>query len=252
MGAWGPAVFSDDTACDIRSDYREMLEDGVDDAEAMQRVITEYRHLADDEGHVLWLALAAAQVAVGRLDATVKTEALRIIDEGIGLDLWVEAGPKALASRKAALAKLRKALTGEQKARTKVLKPWVHVTDLLPGDVLAYRRHPEGRYALFRVARIEDGRLGAAPILRQLKWDKASLPADWRLRSLRTLAETKAGGPEPSTSFHVARNKKKDPDWRDVGLSRISRVDVAPDDNGYSPRSYCDWRALSRNLDNRW
>lgn len=68
MGAWGPAIFSDDTACDIRSDYRELLEDGVDDAEATRRVIAEYQHLGGDESHVLWLALAAAQSALGRLD----------------------------------------------------------------------------------------------------------------------------------------------------------------------------------------
>lgn len=76
MGAWGPAIFSDDTACDIRSDYRELLEDGVDDAEATRRVISEYQHLGDDEAHVLWLALAAAQSALGRLDDSVKSEAL--------------------------------------------------------------------------------------------------------------------------------------------------------------------------------
>ena len=71
MGAWGPAIFSDDTACDIRSDYRELLEDGVGDAEATRRVIADYQHLDQDEAHVLWLALAAAQAALGRLDEAV-------------------------------------------------------------------------------------------------------------------------------------------------------------------------------------
>lgn len=28
MGAWGPAIFSDHLACDIRGDYRQLLEDG--------------------------------------------------------------------------------------------------------------------------------------------------------------------------------------------------------------------------------
>lgn len=51
MGAWGPAIFSDDTACDIRGDYRELLEDGVDDREATQRVIDAYQHLGDDESY---------------------------------------------------------------------------------------------------------------------------------------------------------------------------------------------------------
>jgi hypothetical protein len=68
MGAWGPGIFSDDTAADIRGDYRELLEDQVPDSEAMRRVIEAYRHLDADEEHILWLALAAAQFQLGRLD----------------------------------------------------------------------------------------------------------------------------------------------------------------------------------------
>jgi hypothetical protein len=48
MGAWGAVIFSVDTACDIRSDYRGLLEDGVADAEATSQLIAEYRHLDDD------------------------------------------------------------------------------------------------------------------------------------------------------------------------------------------------------------
>lgn len=158
MGAWDPAIFSDDTACDVRSDYRELLEDGVADAEATSRVIGDYQHLDEDDAHVLWLALAAAQAALGRLDEAVKTEALRVIDDGVGLGLWAEAGTTELARRKAALEKLRKTLTGSQKPPTKVRKPWAHVTDLSPGDVLAYDL-PTGKRALFRVARLDEQRV---------------------------------------------------------------------------------------------
>lgn len=251
MGAWGPAIFSDDTACDIRTDYRELLEDGVDDATATHRVIAEYQHLADDERHILWVALAAAQAALGRLDESVKTNALRVIDDGTGLELWADAGPKELARRQAALAKLRDTLTGPQKAPSKVRKPWAHVTDLAPGDVLAYRR-PSGAYVLFRVARLDEHRIGTAPILRQLDWDKPSLPSERRLRRLRFLPETHPGSDQPSVSYRVARHRKKDLDWQDAGFTRLSRVDTTRDDAEFTPRSYTDWRALSRKLDNGW
>lgn len=85
MGAWGPAIFSDDLACDIRGDYRELLEDGVSDEEASARVIEAYTHLDQDEAQVLWLALAAAQAALGRLDDSIRDRALAVIDEGTGL-----------------------------------------------------------------------------------------------------------------------------------------------------------------------
>ncbi|MFZ2013291.1 MAG: hypothetical protein WAV00_05665 [Nocardioides sp.] len=61
-----------ETACDIRSDDCELLEDGVEDAEATRRVVGEYEHLDADEDHVLSLALAAAQVSLGRLDDITK------------------------------------------------------------------------------------------------------------------------------------------------------------------------------------
>lgn len=250
MGAWGPAIFSDDTACDIRSDYRELLEDGLDDHEAVQRVIADYQHLGQDEAHVLWLALAAAQTSLGRLDVDVKANALRVIDDGVGLELWVEAGSKELSSRKAALTKLRAALTDPQKPPTKVRKPWSHVTDLAAGDVLAYSR-PDGTSALFRVARVDEHRVGTAPVLRQLDWDKAT-PSARKLRRLKALLETRPGSEKPSVSFRVARHRKKDSDWHDVGFWLIARVDTAKDDEGFAPRTHTDWRALARNLDNRW
>jgi hypothetical protein len=31
VGTWGPGIFSDDTAADVRGDYRELVEDGVPD-----------------------------------------------------------------------------------------------------------------------------------------------------------------------------------------------------------------------------
>lgn len=179
MGAWGPAIFSDDVACDIRGDYRELLEDGVPDDEASARVIEAYAHLDEDEAHVLWLALAAAQAALGRLNDSVRGRALAVIDEGTGLELWAEAGPKELAKRKAALAKLRDTLTGPQKRRSIVRKPWAHATDLVPGDVLAFRL-PDERLALFRVARLDQQRVGTAPILRRLDW--AEPPSSSRAR----------------------------------------------------------------------
>jgi hypothetical protein len=251
MGAWGPAIFSDDTACDIRSDYRELLEDGVDDEEATRRVVADYQHLRDDESHVLWLALAAAQSALGRLDDSVKSEALRVIDEDVGLDLWVESGTSELSGRKAVLAKLRETLTGPQKPRLKVRRPWSHVTDLSPGDVLAYTL-PDGKRALLRVARLDAQRVGTAPILRRLDWGRASLPSGRKLAKLRPLPETRPTGDEPSVSFRVARHRKKDEDWRDVGFEVVGHVPLQSEDDQFAARSYTTWHALRTSLEQGW
>ncbi|WP_127783698.1 DUF4259 domain-containing protein [Rhodococcus sp. X156] len=123
MGAWGTEIFSDDTAADVRGDYRELLEDEVPDEEATRRVVAEYQYLDQDQAHVLWLALAAAQHQVGRLDEEVRRRALDVIDSGEGLQLWEEAGSTELAGRKAALAALREQLTGPQPARKTLRRP---------------------------------------------------------------------------------------------------------------------------------
>lgn len=251
MGAWGPAIFSDDTACDIRSDYRELLEDGVDDAEATRRVISEYQLLGDDEVHVLWLALAGAQSALGRLDESVKAEALRVIDGDVGLELWAEAGARELASRKAALAKLRKTLMGPQRPPSKVRRPWSHMTDLSPGDVLAYTL-PDGKRALFRVATLDAHRVGTAPIVRRLQWAKASLPSGPKLAKLKPLSETRPMDDKPSVSFRVARHRRKDDDWRDVGFVIVGQVPLPSEDAHFAPSTYTTWRGLRSSLDNGW
>ena len=86
MGAWGPAIFSDDVACDVRDQYRAMIEDQVPDADAEERVLDAWRAALDDtdDGPVVWLALAATQSKLGRLSDRVKGEALRVVDRGSG------------------------------------------------------------------------------------------------------------------------------------------------------------------------
>ncbi|MGH3390276.1 MAG: hypothetical protein ACRDOO_15515, partial [Actinomadura sp.] len=156
MSAWGYALFSDDTACDVRDDYRELIEDGIGDTEATQKVLADYTEALDDpdDGPIVWLALAASQSKIGRLEPSVLAKALEVLDQGLGLDRWAEEGPKELAKRQAALEKIRAQLTGPQPARKKLRRPWRYVTDLVPGNVLTYRSK-SGNYVLLRVAQVD-------------------------------------------------------------------------------------------------
>ncbi len=69
MGTWGVGIFSDDTALDVRDDWRDLLGAGLDAEIATARLLVQWGQSANDrdEGPVLWLALAAAQVSTGRL-----------------------------------------------------------------------------------------------------------------------------------------------------------------------------------------
>ncbi len=248
MGSWGTAIFSDDTASDIRGEYRELLEDQVPDAEATQRVIAAYQHLDADEEHLLWLALAAAQSPLGRLEEDVKARALDVIDTGRGLELWAEAGDKELAKRQAVLAKLRAQLTGPQPARKVVRRPWRHETDLRPGDVLSFTAS-NGQMVLFRVARVDDQRVGAAPIVEELDWTGRTLPAGWRLRRLKVLAKD---APRGSTyTYRLAKHLKKDADWHESGFVLAAKLDPRPGDAAVQAWVYAGWRGMAKELERK-
>lgn len=246
MGAWGPGIFSDDTASDIRQEYRELLEDQVPDEEAMRRVIEDYRDLGEDENHVLWLALAATQSVLGRLDDDVRSRALAVIDNGIGLRHWEQAGPKELAKREAALVKLRAQLTGPQPPRKTLRRPWRHVTDLQPGDVLAFTT-PAGEMALLRVHRLDDERVGVAPIASWLDWRGTSLPDVQTMARLESRPMSGPGpeGPRPPETFRVARHRKKDHDWREAGFSLVAQVPLTAQDADAQAWTYVSWSQLS-------
>lgn len=81
MGASGPALFSDDVACDVRSDYRELLEDGASDAEALSRTLVRYGDaLADeDDEPIVILALAVTASKLGRLTPELRIGRSRFV-----------------------------------------------------------------------------------------------------------------------------------------------------------------------------
>src|SRR6516162_2497943 len=123
MGAWGPAIFSDDTASDVRGDYRDLVGDGLTGPEATDHMLKDWRSSVDDpdDGPVFWLALAATQWTCGRLEERVKVKAIEIIDRGTDLDRWKH-DAKLLKQRQTVLLKLRAQLLSRQPPEKKIPK----------------------------------------------------------------------------------------------------------------------------------
>jgi hypothetical protein len=110
MSASGVGLFQDDVAADVRSEYLDLLARGASDADAFRTMLREWKEsIADyDDGPVFWLALAATQWEYGRLHPRAKSQALKIIDQGKGIDRWAEAG--LTKKRRAVMAQLKKKL----------------------------------------------------------------------------------------------------------------------------------------------
>ena len=211
VGAWGPAIFSDDTTADIRADLRSWLETGLSDADAATRVLDGH-DLSDPR---VWLGLAAAQHLLGRLDPAVRGRALQIIDSGEDLEDWADAAPADRNARARALNRLRSQLAGPQPTRRVIPPKWRHHTDLLVGDLL--RAPAETGSSIWLVVSTQPDRYGTHPFLRRLKEgtdqqvgsqprndDELPLDPEWR-------------------EVWAVRLKRRDPDWRDVGFTLVGQ-----------------------------
>lgn len=67
MGTWGPALFADDDAADLREEYRIYLADAQSDAGATDLAANDHGANLDRPGDTtaFWLALGALQWAPG-------------------------------------------------------------------------------------------------------------------------------------------------------------------------------------------
>ena len=167
MGAWGPAIFSSDTACDVRGTYEDMLCYGhtPEEAEAQTMKEMEMDRLHPEDDPDAWLALAATEWRCGRkLSDDVRAIAMALIDQPIPTDLWKT--EKLRLNRRKALDKLRDQLNSPL-PKPKRLRPLPTIhSPWQVGDVIAVKL-PEkeerpalsGKYALLLFTEISTSKV---------------------------------------------------------------------------------------------
>lgn len=167
MGAWGPAIFSSDTACDVRGTYEDMLCYGhtPEEAEAQTMKEMEMDRLHPEDDPDAWLALAATEWRCGRkLSDDVRAISMALIDQPIPTDLWKT--EKLRLSRRKALDKLRDQLNSPL-PKPKRLRPLPTIhSPWQVGDVIAVKL-PEkeerpalsGKYALLLFTEISTSKV---------------------------------------------------------------------------------------------
>jgi hypothetical protein len=170
MGAWGTGLYSDDTACDVRDDYKDILGDGTPEPAATKRLIEQWKsELSDpDTAPIFWLTLADVQWNLGRLQEKVKKEALTVIENGSDLARWLP-DKKLEIKRKGVLKRLSQKLNIAQPAEKKVKKRFVDSTDWNLGDVYNLRLK-SGKLALLHVIGFHQDKGGKAPVCEILEW----------------------------------------------------------------------------------
>lgn len=182
MGVWGTGIFEDDTACDIRDNYKDCLGDGITGPAATKWILNEFEDsLAEpSESGVVWLALAAVQWQYGRLDDETRERALHVIDFGSDLARW-DAGTKDFASRKIVLEKLRTQITSPQPLEKKVARRVPSECHLKRGDLIVYQL-PSGIRTILRVIDRHTDRGGTYPVCELMDWTGQEIPSQSALK----------------------------------------------------------------------
>lgn len=219
MGAWGTAIFSDDFACDIRDEFRDLIGDGLAPEDSTRRLFQKYkssfRKFPEDEP-VFWLAIAATQWKMGRLLDSVRDETLRIIDAGSNLEIWEASGDPALVKKRAGvLQKLRTTLESPQPEAKSMAKRHVAANAWKKGDLVSYRLL-SGRFIIIRVIGHHADRGGRFAVCELLHWSGDELPTDDIIRRLPIKVEANRRG---ISSFMLA-----EPTPHQKGRDRLVRL----------------------------
>lgn len=124
MGTWGPKLYQDDLALDIKEDYIERLKKGITNEKALEEMKETYVESIEDseEGPVFWMVLADTMWKLGRLTEEVKERAIEEIEKGNNLKIWKEERTKKeYEIRKKELEKLREKLNNIMPIKEKIV-----------------------------------------------------------------------------------------------------------------------------------
>ncbi len=159
MGTWGPKLYQDDFAEEIRDIYKEQLKRGKEGEQITKELLEEYKTvlLDSDDASIFWFALADTQWELGRLEDGVKQNALYHIQDGSDLKRWELENSREVKKRAKALTELKEKLLTPQPAKKKVSLNKLYQCEWKVGDIYAYplesrlaeEKGINGRYFLF-------------------------------------------------------------------------------------------------------
>ena len=184
MGTWGPALFSDDLALEVKGDFKDKIALALSKEAATQELLEEYQEVLDDpdEESVFWLALADTQWELGRPVDLVQRKALELLDSGTGLKRWE--GSREYSKRKKVLQQLKLKLTTSPPVPKRIKKPYIQKTPFTKGSLVTYQLK-KGTYCILKIVAIEEQSDGTTyPLIELLDYYSALKPTIDDLKKL--------------------------------------------------------------------
>ncbi len=216
-GYLGPGIFDNDVASDVKNVFEAALDEGLGIHQASQRVLEEFAEDVedDDDGPLIYLALAGLQMQCGNLHPEMRAKALAILDAGRGLELWE--GSRNVAERQQVLEQFRLLLSTfpPPPETPRPLPPRPPKQSFGPGDLVCIPL-PEGRMAFGRV--LNDGAFGVYDVVSDHQEDPEELRhhpyifrivlsnsaiSSWRWSVVRHLDFDAAEAQEADVAFQV-------------------------------------------------
>jgi hypothetical protein len=138
MGIWGPGITSDDTVADVVDAVVGRMKRGEDLVAACRGAEREFApYLQDeDDGPLVWLALAHVQWKYGAVEAHVLERVRADVSTGRGLERWRE-NPALLAQRQAALARFLEEIESPNPKPSRPPRPITRLAPFADGDCLS-------------------------------------------------------------------------------------------------------------------
>lgn len=254
MGTWGEALFSDDTAVDVRDVYREELRRSGSPEVAVNAVLSQFaRELADpDDGPVVWLALAVTEHKLGYATASVFSAAKRVLDDRLGLERWKEQGPAALRARLKEYDRIRALLDSPRPMPKPIKIKKVRFDDsgLRPGDLVRIPIGAPGAaeeaFAYLKVLRIEHERDAALPIAVVLD-HPPSAAAPPNPQECPTLAVRNLGGVDYNVRLRAVKLRRwrgRGSPWKSVQVVGAAHVTAEEEALSHEFPYGCEWAKL--------
>ncbi len=141
MGAWGPRLYQNDIAEEVRDYYKDQLHRGKTGKEITQELIAqnEYTISDPDDAPVFWFALADTQWNLGRLEDFVREQALHHIRDGHDVKRWAAEDLRGAKTRAKTLEELQQKLLSPQPAEKRMSQYKLYRCEWKIGDVYAYQ-----------------------------------------------------------------------------------------------------------------
>lgn len=141
MACWGPKLYQDDIAQEVRNQYKDQLKRGVSNEDITNKLIAIYQNLLDDidDAPIFWFALADTQWELGRLLPNVKLNAIKWLTNDFNLKKWELESPKNVTIRKEVLKNLLKKLQSPMPGEKKITKYNLYRCNWKIGDAFAYK-----------------------------------------------------------------------------------------------------------------